>query len=135
MVLLLGFKMKTTLIASCGMNCMICKGYLRDKNKCPGCKKIDKNNPKYCRKCIIKNCDILKKKNMKFCSEKCEKFPCKRLRDLDKRYKTKHGMSMMDNLNTISKKGIKEFLKQQKKKYQKGNDILCVHDKEIYKIK
>ena len=28
---------KTRLIAPCGMNCAVCLGYLREKNKCPGC--------------------------------------------------------------------------------------------------
>ena len=33
--------MKSELIAPCGMNCGICYGYLREKNKCPGCRKRD----------------------------------------------------------------------------------------------
>ena len=31
------------LIAPCGMNCNICMAYLREKNKCPGCREIDIN--------------------------------------------------------------------------------------------
>ncbi len=35
------------LIAACGMNCGLCIGYLRDKNSCGGCFKIDdKYKPK-----------------------------------------------------------------------------------------
>ncbi|MDD5456566.1 MAG: hypothetical protein PHV30_05985 [Candidatus Margulisbacteria bacterium] len=33
--------MKPALIAPCGMNCAICLGYLREKNKCPGCSETD----------------------------------------------------------------------------------------------
>ena len=124
--------MKPKLIAPCGMNCSICIGYLREKNKCPGCREME-NKPNYCKKCIIRNCDVLKKSKMKFCSDKCEKFPCRRLKDLDKRYRAKYGMSMLDNLNVIKNKGIREFLKQQKKKYQKGDKILCVHNKKLYR--
>ena len=124
--------MKQILIAPCGMNCSICIGYLREKNKCPGCNLMSENEPKYCKKCIIRNCEILKNKNMKFCSSKCEKFPCQRLKNLDKRYRTKYDMSMIDNLNMIEDKGIREFLKQQKNKYQKANKVLCVHDKKFY---
>ena len=126
--------MNSKLIAPCGMNCSICVGYLREKNKCPGCNLMNKK-PEYCKKCIIRNCNILKKNKWKFCSDKCEKFPCRRLKILDKRYKTKYGMSMIDNLNMIKNKGIREFLKQQKKKYQKGNKVLCVHNKKVYDIK
>ena len=25
------------LIAPCGMNCILCWGYIREKNRCPGC--------------------------------------------------------------------------------------------------
>jgi hypothetical protein len=127
--------MKSELIAHCGMNCNICVGFLRDKNKCQGCKSKDKKNSKYCSKCIIKNCEIIKKNKWKFCSAKCEKFPCRRLKDLDKRYKTKYNMSMIDNLNVIENKGIREFLKQQKKKYIKGGKVLCIHNKNLYDVK
>ena len=125
--------MKKILIAPCGMNCSICIAYLREKNKCPGCNLIDKTKSKYCRKCIIKNCKILKKNKWKFCSDKCEKFPCQRLKQLDKRYIAKYDMSMMDNLNMIKDKGIREFLKQQKIKYQKANKVFCVHNKKFIK--
>ena len=29
------------LIAPCGMNCRLCWGYVREKNSCPGCLRID----------------------------------------------------------------------------------------------
>jgi hypothetical protein len=29
---------KYQLIAFCGMNCTLCMAYLRDKNRCPGCR-------------------------------------------------------------------------------------------------
>jgi uncharacterized protein DUF3795 len=121
--------MKTTLIAPCGMNCGICIGYLRAKNKCPGCRSQSKNIQGACRKCLIINCKILKEKNMKFCSNKCEKFPCRRLKDLDKRYKAKYGMSMLENLENIKQFGIREFIKNEKKRWQckKCGNTLCVH--------
>ena len=125
--------MKPNLIAPCGMNCGICSAYLRKEKpvvKCLGCREVIKN--KYCRKCIIKNCNILKKNNWKFCSDKCGRYPCARLKSLDKRYRNKYGMSMVENLETIQKKGIRKFLKQQKKKYQKKQGVICVHNKKVY---
>ncbi len=126
--------MNTTLIAACGMNCGICIGYLRDKNKCPGCRLMgiqnaSQSNKTYCKKCIIKNCPNLKEKKMKFCSHKCDTFPCKRLKNLDKRYQTRYSMSMIENLEKIDKTGIREFVKNEKIRWKckKCGNTLCVH--------
>jgi hypothetical protein len=119
--------MNNNLIASCGMNCGICLGYLREKNRCFGCRSIDKSS--CCKKCIIKNCLILKKNKMKFCSDKCYKYPCLRLKNLDKRYKNKYGMSMIENLENIKKIGIRDFVKSEKDKWKckKCGSVICVH--------
>jgi hypothetical protein len=117
------------LIAPCGMNCGVCMAYLREKNKCPGCRGNNENKSISCVRCIIKNCRILKQNKLGFCSEKCKKYPCIRLRNLDKRYRTKYNMSMIENLENIKTKGIKKFLKNQKIKYtcSKCNGTICVH--------
>lgn len=91
------------MIAACGMNCGICSAYLRDKNKCTGCRSKE-NILSYCLSCKIRNCD--KKKN--FCFE-CDEFPCQKLKHLDKRYRTKYAMSMIENLENIKKLGVKKF--------------------------
>ena len=121
--------MKLSLIASCGMDCGICLGHLREKNKCPGCREMDAYKLSYGRKCIIRSCQILKKNNWKFCSDKCEKFPCTRLKNLDKRYRTKYGMSMLENLEHIKKFGIKNFVKFEQKRWKcpKCGELFCVH--------
>ncbi len=117
------------LVAPCGMNCGICLGYLREKNKCLGCREMDAYRSSYGRKCIIRSCQILKKNKWKFCSDKCKKFPCTRLKNLDKRYRTKYGMSMLENLEFINKFGIKKFVKSEQKiwKCPKCGELLCVH--------
>ncbi len=121
--------MTKSLIAPCGMNCSLCLGFQREKNKCLGCRKISIYKPNYCIKCVIKSCQILEEKKMLFCSDKCEKYPCKRLKDLDKRYKTKYRMSMLQNLEDIKKLGIKKFLENQKNRWtcKKCGELLCVH--------
>ena len=128
--------MKTNLIAPCGMNCSLCMAYLRDKNTCPGCRNEGKENkPKTRIRCIIKNCEQLKKNNWKYCSDKCEKYPCKRLKNLDKRYRNKYEMSMIENLENIKKLGIRKFIEKEKKRWIKGNQIYCVHKKQYYSFK
>jgi hypothetical protein len=110
-------KLRKVLIAPCGMNCSICSGHLREKKKCPGCRLQDPDHSDYCRKCIIKNCDFFKTSNKKYCSF-CEKYPCKRLKALDKRYRKKYGMSMLENLDMIKEKGIMKFMEHENKRWE-----------------
>jgi hypothetical protein len=100
----------TGLIAACGMNCGLCIGYLREKKPCGGCyKKDDKNKPEVCRSCKIVNCESLAQTDSGFCYD-CDKYPCTRLKNLDKRYKSNYGMSMIENLELIKRNGIEIFL-------------------------
>lgn len=121
--------MKSSLIAPCGMNCGICIGHLRDKNKCPGCRIMDAYESSYGRKCFIRNCSILEEKKLKFCSDKCEKYPCKRLKNLDKRYRTKYGMGMLENLENIKTSGIRSFVKREGARWKCSTcgELLSVH--------
>ena len=117
------------LIAPCGMNCSVCLCHFRKKNQCPGCRIMDAYESSYGRKCIIRSCQILKENNWKFCSDKCDKYPCLRLRNLDKRYRTKYNMSMVENLESIQANGIKRFIKSEKARWacpECGGPI-CVH--------
>ena len=101
------------LIAACGMNCGLCIGYLREKKPCGGCfKKDDLNKPNVCRSCSIVNCESLIKTESGFCYD-CDKFPCSRLKKLDKRYRTKYRMSMIDNLNFVRENGMERFLENE----------------------
>jgi hypothetical protein len=122
---------KTSLIAPCGMNCALCLGYTREKNKCPGCRFITETNRISTVRCRIKNCEHLNRNGDKYCGT-CGKYPCKRLKDLDKRYRTKYGMSMIDNLNSIQKNGIRSFVKNEKERWKcrSCGELLCVHRKE-----
>jgi hypothetical protein len=105
------------LIAACGMNCGLCIGYLREKKPCGGCfRKDDKNKPELCRSCSIKNCELLAQTESGFCYD-CLKFPCSRLKGLDQRYRTKYGMSMLDNLRFIQTKGMLLFLKSEQDRW------------------
>ena len=120
--------MKRELIAPCGMNCGICKYYYREKNQCPGCRVDDENKLKGCLECSIVNCDNIKKNHNEFCFE-CPDTPCKRLKNLDKRYRTKYHMSMLENLDFIKGKGIRLFLEKEKQKWKcpKCKGIVTCH--------
>lgn len=63
-----------------------------------------------------------------FCFD-CSDFPCKTLCHLDSRYRTKYGMSMVENLASIKKLGIQDFVKNENRRWncRQCGEILCVH--------
>ena len=125
--------MQTQLIAPCGMNCALCVSYQfyeNDYNKlgfhkstCPGC--ILRG--KHCT-FMAKSCERVGKGLVRFCFE-CPDYPCLRLKSLDKRYREKYNMSMIENLEAIKTNGMESFLKSQKEKWRcpvcKG--VICCH--------
>lgn len=115
------------LIAPCGMDCGLCLHFLRSENKCGGCFSGRKVNGRPI-KCAIKLC---KERKGEYCFN-CEKFPCERLKTLDKRYREKYGMSEIENLEYIRGNGVDAFLKKERKKWQKPQGTFCVHDKKYY---
>ncbi len=118
----------TRLIAPCGMNCRLCRAYIRDKNRCPGCLQEDSSKSNYCLTCKIKNCEHLAGSNARYCFE-CSAFPCARLKRLDKRYRTRYSMSMLDNLESIRVSGIRQFIRSEKEKWccPVCGALICVH--------
>lgn len=118
----------TQLIAPCGMNCGVCLAYLREKRKCPGCHGEDTNKSASRIKCILRNCEINKRSQSGFCYE-CEKYPCKRLKQLDKRYRTKYSMSMIENLESIRRIGLLTFFENENERWRctKCGGTICVH--------
>ncbi len=93
--------MKLSLIAPCGMNCGICYAYLREKDKCLGCMLFNAKEPVSIARCKIRNCEIIQKVKVKYCFE-CNNFPCKNLKQLDKRYRTKYNISEIENSAPLS---------------------------------
>ena len=115
------------LIAPCGMTCGACLAYLRERNRCPGCKGSDKDKPITRTKCKIKTCI---KMVSGFCSD-CEDFPCDRLNHLDKRYRSKYNMSMIANLKLIQANGIEQFLIHETERWKcpACGGVICIHNR------
>jgi hypothetical protein len=114
-------------IAPCGVICDICLGFQRSKGKCVGCNNTG-DKPYHCTVCSIKTCDQ-KQGNEKLLCYECVKFPCRRIRDLDKRYISKYGESPVQNLLRIKEDGIDSFVEAEKEKWKCPNcgNLLCVH--------
>ena len=121
-------KFNKALIAPCGMNCGTCLAYLREKNRCPGCRKSSADKAVSVQRCIIVKCICLEQTKSKFCYD-CGKFPCKRMKQLDKRYRTKYRTSFIENLLMIKENGIADFLDFESRRRTCPNcgSTLCVH--------
>lgn len=122
--------MSEDLIAPCGMNCRLCYGYIRPRNQCMGCRATDDSKPQSCSNCKIVVCEKRAMNKWETCAP-CD-TPCRRLKDLDKRYKSKYHMSMIENLAVIHDQGMNFFLQEQEKKYlcPACGAIVCVHREE-----
>jgi hypothetical protein len=130
--------MEQILIAPCGMNCALCGNYLSMKNDlrrigiqktyCAGCRPRGKN-------CAFmkKNCDLIGEGKIQYCYQ-CETFPCRRLQNLDKRYRTKYHMSMIENLQNIRDNGMESFLAEQTEKWKcpECGSVICCHNGICY---
>lgn len=121
-------KFERSLIAPCGMNCGTCMAYLRAKNKCQGCRNISDSENSARVSCRVRSCGLLEKTASKFCYD-CEVFPCLRIKQLDKRYRTKYKTGFIDNLMMIKEKGIESFLDFESKRRTCPDcgSVLCVH--------
>jgi len=121
---------ESTLIAPCGMDCGVCIGHLREKNRCAGCSSDGANKVKHCQSCRIRNCDEggTLGASREFCFE-CATFPCTRLKHLDARYRKKYGMSMAENLETIHALGVDGFVAMERQRWKCPGcgGVLCVH--------
>jgi hypothetical protein len=117
-----------SLIAPCGMNCGICMAFLREKNKCTGCRGVNTYKPITRVRCKIKNCNVFRNDSAKYCFE-CRNFPCDTLKNLDMRYRTKYHMSMIENLENIKNYGVRRFLKNEEIRWTctKCKGTICVH--------
>jgi len=119
---------KKKLIAPCGINCGFCRAHLRDRNKCVGCRTEIGFKPNHCIYCSIKNCEYLSNTASGFCYD-CEKYPCTRIKHIDKRYRTRYNLSLIENLDQIKKSGLNKFVSAENKRWKcsKCGGSICIH--------
>ena len=81
------------LFAPCGMNCAVCYRHL-GKRPCNGRLSKDAGKPASCQNCKLKSCAIEKGHSHCFA---CVAFPCKGIRALDRRYRSRYHVSLIQN--------------------------------------
>ena len=98
-------------LAPCGVNCMLCSRHMDQKRPpCLGCLNGGSPTSTHCKTCRIKLCAF----NQGFhgCFE-CGKFPCKRIKTLEKRYREHYGYLLMEVAQTARQEGVDTLLAQQ----------------------
>jgi Protein of unknown function (DUF3795) len=108
----------TTTLAPCGMNCAVCYVHLREKKACQGCWGQEDSQPQHCRKCNIRDCAV--SRGIDFCFE-CLLFPCAIIKRLDKSYRQRYHVSLIENAIQSKTIGTETFLIKEKQKWT------CVH--------
>ena len=119
--------MDSMIISPCGLICDLCLGFQRTKNTCVGCNEAG-NKPNHCVNCSIIHCPEKNGDPTLLCNV-CEKYPCKRLKNLDKRYRTKYGESLVENFIKIETMGLQAFRKEATEYWTcpECGELLCVH--------
>lgn len=117
------------IIAPCGINCSLCRAYIRAHTPCPGCRGDTRNKSNSCIACTIKNCPERASGKPDFCFT-CKQFPCAALQHLDQRYRTRYGVSVIANLERIRTAGLDCFLREEAGKWSCPGcgSRLCMHE-------
>lgn len=103
-----------TLIAPCGVTCLACYVHLREKKSCSGCCSLMGDKPSHCAVCTIRSC--VTAHHVTFCAE-CEKFPCVTIKQMDRRYRDRYHVSLIENGRRRSMIGTEAFLKEEKARW------------------
>ena len=116
-------------IAPCGINCTTCYAYQRKKNVCQGCRAAEGSKLHHCTVCKIANCELLAETSSGFCYD-CSRFPCARLKLLDKRYRLRYHTSLADDLRKLQSEGLEHYLEQEEHRWTcpHCNGKLCIHN-------
>ena len=117
-----------TMLAPCGINCGVCYVHLKNKKPCLGCRGEDEAQPAHCRVCKIKTCAM--EQGVHFCSQ-CASFPCKTIKQLDKSYRQRYQVSLIDNALRLQALGTDSFLFEERAKWlcAECGGVISLHDR------
>lgn len=121
-------ELSMTMLAPCGLNCAVCYAHLRKKRTCPGCRGPEDRQPAYCRRCQIRDCALTRR--IDFCFE-CPSFPCTLVKHIDKRYRERYQVSLIENAVRIKTVGAKQFLMEEQEKWKCSHcgGVISLHDR------
>ncbi len=78
------------------------------------------------------NCETIKTNGVGLCY-KCEDYPCKRLSQLDEKHRTRHNISMIENLEYIKEHGMGKFLEKEEEKWRcpECGGLICMAPRNV----
>jgi hypothetical protein len=119
----------TLLIAACGLNCRLCRAYIRKRNPCPGCRVKGTAKSVTRIRCEIKTCARRQNTGEQFCGS-CTQLPCQPMQRLDKRYRAKYMVSPIANVKRIKAIGVRRFVREEKDQWlcKCCGEVLCMHN-------
>ncbi len=119
-------ELSPSLLAPCGMDCLACYVYLRKKKACLGCRGEDLAKPDHCRQCKIKDCAA--SQGLKFCHQ-CPTYPCPPVRRMDKSYRQRYQVSLIEMAERRKEVGVKQFLMEERRKWNCAcGGVISLHD-------
>jgi hypothetical protein len=99
----------TTMLAPCGLNCLLCYRHL-GKHPCPGCRAKLPESDTYQNKCVMRTCTT--ERGLTTCAE-CKERPCKRVKAFAKRYRDGYGVDLAADAMQLRSEGAEALLQQQ----------------------
>jgi hypothetical protein len=126
------------LIAPCGMDCAVCSAYRAYTHQIPR----QRGTISYCAGCRVrrKRCVYLKGRCARLAAAdveyrfECPTYPCDRLQHLDRRYRTRYGISLIGNLELVRTRGAPEFARRQEAVFActRGGGLRSVHNQKCF---
>jgi RNA polymerase subunit RPABC4/transcription elongation factor Spt4 len=98
------------MLAPCGVNCAVCYVHLRKKKACEGCRGADGSKPNHCRNCKIQAC--VSERGLALCVD-CEDFPCGLIKRMDKSYRQRYQLSLVENARRFREIGGEQFMREE----------------------
>jgi hypothetical protein len=117
-----------SLLAPCGMNCLVCYVRLRNKKACLGCRGEDLAKPGHCRQCKTKECAA--GQGLQFCHQ-CPTFPCAVIKRLDKSYRQRYQVSLIESTLRHWEVGARQFLMEESDRWRcaQCGGLISLHDR------
>ncbi len=117
------------MFAPCGLNCLLCYKHLATKNACPGCRQEGAGKPAHCLHCSRKDC--AQARGLTHCFQ-CDQFPCKLIKNLERTYIKRYGVSLIENGRAARADGLAQFMQHEKGRWSctSCHGIVCMHDRE-----
>lgn len=122
--------LEADMLAPCGMNCAVCYvhvGMRKHGRRCAGCLRSDEGKPEHCRVCKIKTCAA--ERGFRRCHE-CGGFPCKLIKNLEKSYKKRYHVSLVENSLAVRELGLGTFMERDRRRWTcvKCGGAFSLHD-------